>query len=470
MAHIHHQLQSYSAHFLATALFLYLVTVFSLKMTSKTNKINYFCCIKIMVFNFNELPDLCIITVFERLSICDLIRAGAVCRRWQKLKTTVCKKKTTLRVDNRDSWSIFAKDEIDFYGVEAGNIDVTVLFAKRPKKRAHNRLVSKYDLFITDAQSGQFVEVFSNIKRLIIVNHSLEFDITTWLCYWPKVNNLSIIGHYTIEEISVPLNRLEHLQYLIIDKSLEELNELIDISRLHGFNCRFYRKNKTVNEEKMAAMCDILNEKVTDGSNVRQVGLWFEDHSGRFDLMSSTVKSVITRITVKLDSLAQLEWICSNMSQIKYLDLEFVHKAKRSPFFQILNALSRLSDLVSLKLDVHLDDYELKHFSPTKYTEQQNFLSELASLKQIEVKIPMSPHQIRVLVKSLPNLKNVNQRVTIFNYRALLDRLCDDCSNCQFVKRELQKGIQKKLDSILFTYKNDKVTKADLFFKYLDYL
>lgn len=423
-----------------------------------------------MVFNFNEQPDLCIITVFERLSIRDLIRAGAVCQRWQTLKTTVCKKKTTLRIDNRDSWSVFAKDEIDFYNVETDSIDVTVLFNKQQKKRAHNRLATIYDLFISDAQSGQFVDVFSSIKRLIIINHSLAFDITTWLYYWPKVNDLSVIGCYNIEEICVPLNRLEHLQYLTIDKSLEELNELIDISRLHGFNCRFYRKNKTVDEEQMAAMCAILNRKVDDGSNVQQVGLWFEDHSGQFDLMSSAVTSLITRLTVKLDSLPQLEWICSNMSQLKYLDLEFVYKSKRSPFFQIMSALSRLPGLVALKLDVHLDDYELKRFSPNRYTEQQSFLPELTSLKQIEVKIPLSPHQIAVLANSLPNLKNISQRVIIFDYQVLIDRLCDGCENCQFLKQKLQQSIQKELDSILFTYTGDKVTKADLCYKSLDFL
>lgn len=421
-----------------------------------------------MVFNFNELPDLCIIGAFERLSIRDLLRAGAVCRRWQTLKTTVCKKKTTLRIDNRDRWSVFSKDEIDFYEVEAGHIDVTVLFDTGLKNHTRGRFASRYDLFISDINFDQFVDVFSSIKRLIIVNLSHEFDITTLLYYWPKVNDLSLIGFYNIEDTRVPLNRLEHLQYLTIDKSLEELKELTDISRLQGFNCRFYREYKTVNEVQMTAMCDILNEKIICGTSVQRIGLWFEDHSGHFNLISPAVRNVLTRMTVKLDSLQQLQWICSNLSQLKYLDLEFVHKAKRSPFLQIVNALSWLPSLSVLKLDVHLDDYELKHFSLKRDTEQQYLLPKLPSLRHIEVKVPLSPHQMIVLEHSLPKLKNISQRVTNSDYQVLSDKLCDHCENCQFVSQELQRCTKNKLDSVLFTFDGDKMTKTDLFFKYVD--
>lgn len=428
-----------------------------------------------MCLHVNELPDLCLIAILDRLPADDLLRAKQVCGRWAVLQKAAIRKRVTLRIDNLDLTSLVPMDEIDFFGIDIA-YDVSARFRNvGAELRPTTEQSYSYPLSINNETILMLSRAFPFIKTLVVINHSDTLDMTALLSYWPQVTCLKLIGDYEWSALRTPLDRLNSLRHLSVDTSVDQLNDLPVVARLETFNCRLGQKHCTVNEPKMRQLSTILNGLITAKGAIQQFGIWVEDHTNRFDLWSPEVASRVTRLTIKLDSMPLLEWICINMTSLNYLDLEFVQKQRNPQILGIISALSRLKHLTDLKLDIteeqeDISDEELNEVSIVDVSKQEySPLPQLIALKQVELKFPLDPHQIGSIETIFPNLCEFKLRINSCRYQAFYELLCLCCPNCSQIGTKLRSCQEDEIDSVLFHFKSGQIEKTLVYFEYLDY-
>lgn len=386
--------------------------------------------------NLNQLPDLCLITILDRLPIRDLLRIGLVSHRFHQIQRTVCLQKTSLRVLNFTDCKYYGiyveQDELDFYRID--NFDLLTKYASSETAQGNIRkslgATPRYDTVLSEETAILVSRTFPNVEHFTIVDNykvpttANQLAVCNMISYWDQtLTHLTVIGQFNSRLLCKAVSDLCLLKHLSANMPLHRLGQLTIVPQLKEFNCR-YIDDSRANDLSLA-----LNELIMENDCIVRFGLDLASDSFQDWLPSVTGR--LARLKVHVSSMSQLDWITTYCDSIAYLDLGF------GTFYSgeiggILTCLSRLHRLTELKLNILFDPFQLQ---PDNLFNEPN-LPQLKSVQRVELRFPFDPHQLALVEGIFPSAKQVIFRISARQFVSFYSHLfCHShCGNCQSLR------------------------------------
>ncbi|KAH9394144.1 hypothetical protein TYRP_021278 [Tyrophagus putrescentiae] len=431
-----------------------------------------------------SLPDLVLVKVFSKLPLLDLLRLNSVCRRFAELQSAALLKKTSLAVADL-KMATFYLDSLDFYRIsEHSTFDLVVEYefttplatpTKLDLKRSDpERLNStKPKSIVFNARTcNALIERLPNIRRLTLANYSksllIDAHTVEMLKAWaPRLTHLTLHGFNNWEVIEPYINLLTKLEYLSSWVSLTRLAKLTISKQLTEFYVKY---SKTWDQEEGDWEAADLEQ------TLQKLPPFYLFGQTPQTPPPTPVVQKLTRLSIKLNSLEQLDAIVGTFRYLKYLHLEYFQldsTSQKTVLEAILSRLSGLQFLTTLSLDIinrfNYSGSVIADISNDELSEESNSNYSSTSVlwvKEVKFHFPLNPHTLQTIEKRFPNVQSATFRVlscTELKKDGLLlcsDDQCTGCGHLEAVVEQYREMVQRKvINSFIvdFAFKYGKI-------------
>lgn len=378
---------------------------------------------------FDSLPDICILEIFNRLDLIDIIRCSYVCQRWYMIHEVACEKVVNLRLRRRKDLKHFDHKMLRFFDLDEAKFDFVVdkpllidwqhMFMKFPK-------VQRFAIYDFPNNQNIFDKICQSIRKDKLVEFKMinSKTVQSIISYGEvfksmgSLKNLSL-SNCKLNDISTP----EDLDELFI--MVDDFSEHLTLERLPNY-------------KKLGIMFGLQDEDIMMEK--------YDENIRAFKVLKKKKNGTLTRYVDFFDSLSMpyLRSLVKVFPSLTYIDIQVeCTNLFSSSIWGLMARLPSLTHLY-LKADENFrEDYMRSEISNL-------FNISFPSVRHLDLNncSSLHPHQYSNLHLLFPNCELM--RVQFLpkvhlekDPRCKKMQLCYYCYNCQ----QLRTILPSKSDS-----------------------
>ena len=350
-----------------------------------------------MMLTINQLPDLCLLAIFNHLPVVDLMRLGSVCTRWRMVQLNSC--------SSRNKLTILITKETSSHKTFNSN---TWIFQSSIDQRSTLKLVwlnkkiaKKLIIYFVQLQSVELILTRCSLDILLALNVLLQNCAK-------QLFSLKIYCH-------LKLSLSAKKKHLITDQwtvhLLPLINSMIKLKQLTiCFGGNFISRNDVLDQIQLPILNNLTEfnfyshdtadrlyesfQRYLPSSKINHFQLFntIDDSLDQFIEINSNFADRIATLCVNRFDREQLWRFCVTFNSLTTLTLN----PGRYSLVQVVNILRTLKQLKTLRLVINFD------FSPTFSVDNllhpvSAQIAQLNSIQSVHIVIPQGLHSHNVL-------------------------------------------------------------------------
>lgn len=348
--------------------------------------------------HINDLPDDCLIMIFQKLPLRDIIVIGTVCKCWITLQNLTLRVQKSLKLckkfvfENYENMKFLSGDQTNFLddAIKCEDIDSSVCMMLLQKFKMLKKF-HVYGCYISDFEHFHFLLTSwsNNLNELVffVNDNQKSFNHVETFSLMKSLRQL-VLNHITIDDIKVLVPILPNLERISFD--LVE-NEDTDEPLLNESNIDLIMTNIGIKIRDLHVVHN-NNQVLTSSMKKNSWELPFKFYSNLKCLSLGTVD----------DSIIQL--ICDNCLSLTHLNINLY---ERSTLMNLLSKFVRLTQLSHLQLMNPVNSiifYPFYKVSPRNYCRR---LQQMMTIKTFKTNFELNSHRIKYLRHIFPNVENL---------------------------------------------------------------